>query len=210
MTKLNTEQQSLVFSPAPSLEMEAAHRLVVLVSTLEADPIPVTHRVWELASVIGARVKFLGLCNDASQEPGLRRSLATVSAMMRSGEVSADAEVILGRDWLEVVKSRCQPGDVVVCWNEERAGLLRQLSQLLQSDLDVPVYVLSGLHPQNDPRPGWPARAAAWIGSIAILLGFFVLQVRIVDLAKDRTTVLQLLSLFVAAWLLWTWNRLLG
>lgn len=209
MNKQNYKHQALTLSSASQPDLEPAHRLIVLVSSLEADLTAVTHRVWELASVTGAHIQFLGLCNDAAQEPGLRRSLVTMSAIANYGSVSAESEAIVGKDWVDAVKSRWQAGDMVVCLAEQRTGWRqRPLSQILQSDLDVPLYVLSGLTPENEPRSNWPTRAAAWIGFIAIILGFFILQVEISQLPKNWTIVLELLSTTVEFWLIWVWNNL--
>jgi uncharacterized membrane protein len=79
----------------------------------------------------------------------------------------------------------------------------------LQSDLNVPLYILSGLYPQEDAPSNWVIRAAAWIGFIAIIAGFFVFQARIDLLSKDWTrTVLLLLSVAFEFWAIWLWNRL--
>jgi hypothetical protein len=100
---------------------------------------------------------------------------------------------------------------MIVCFAEQRAGLSRRpLSQILQSNLDAPLYVLSGLYPQSDARPGWLTQVAAWIGSIAIILGFFLLQIGMEQHAKDWAIALQLLSIPVEFWLIWVWNGLLG
>jgi hypothetical protein len=183
--------------------------LIILVPCLDADLTLVTRRVWELADATGAHIKFLGLCNDTVQEPAVRRTLVTMSAMVNYDNVSADAEVIVGRDWLGAVKTRCHPGDMLVCIEEQRTGLLRgPLSRILQSDLDIPVYILSGLYSQDHSRSLRFARAAAWIGSIAILLGFLILQVKIIQLGEDWIVALELISTAVEFWLIWAWNSL--
>lgn len=208
MNKLNYEHRPLVLPIASQSDLEPARRLIVLIPSLEADLTAVTHRVWELASATGAHIKFLSLCSDIVQEPSLRRRLATLSATVRDGNVSAEAEVILGRNWVEVVKSRRQADDMVVCCAEQRAGLMQKpLSQILQSDLDAPLYILSGLYPQNDSRSKWTTRAVAWIGSIAILIGFFMLQVKIDHFTKGWTIALQVLTTAVEFWLIWVWNN---
>ena len=209
MTKLDYQHQSLSLSIAPSLDLESVHRFIVLVPCLEIDLNSVSHRVWELANATGAHVKLLCLCNDAIQEPSLRRRLVTMSAMVNYGNVSAEAEVAFGKDWVGAVKSRWQAGDTIVCFAEQHAGLLQKpLSQILQSDLDVPLYILSGLYPQTDSRPNWAARAAAWLGSIVIIIGFFVLQTRITLLTDWTQTILMLISSVVEVCAIWIWNSL--
>jgi len=225
MNKLDTKHPSLTLSsttqPAPWTRShrpdvrsgeprpQPARRLIVLVPFLESDLSAVTRRVWELANATGARVQFLGLYSDAIQELSLRRQLANMSAMVNDGKVSAEAEVILGNDWVEILKPRWQIGDLVVCFAEQRVGLLRKpLSQVLLSDLNVPLFILSDLY--HDPHSNWPKQIAAWMGSIAIIVGFFVLQLKIDHLAKDWTIVLQLLSVLVEFWMIWVWNSLFG
>ena len=216
MTILNHEQQSLTISIASRSDLsthsearlEPARRLIVLVPSLEADFTAVTQRVWELANATEAQIKFISLCDDAAQESSLRRKLATLAAIMKEGHVSAEAEVISGRNWVEAVKARRQTGDMVVCCAEQRTGWLqRPLSQILQSDLDTPLFIISGLYPQNVSRVNF-TQIIAWIGFIAIILGFFVLQVKIDRVAKDLTIILQLLTTTVEFWLIWSWNKL--
>ena len=218
MNKPDSKLRSLILSSAsqsdPSIRsgqrLEPAHRLIVLMPYLEADLTPAARRIWELANVMGARVQLIGLYTDAAQEPSLRRGLVTVSAMVNDGKVSAETEIIFGKDWVEAVKSRWQPGDLVVCFAEQRMGLLRKpLSQILQTDLDVPLFIFSRLYPQNDSRSNWAAQIAAWAGFIAIIFGFFLLQIKIDHLAKDWThIILPMLSIPVEVWLIWVWNSL--
>lgn len=211
MNKPAVNPPALTVTSASIPHLQPARRLIVLVPRLDADLTAATRRVWELANATDAHIQFLGLYSDPAQEPSLRRELVTMSAMVKDGRVSAEANVIFGKDWVAAVKSRWQAGDTVVCFDEQRVGLSRKpLSQVLQSDLDVPLYILSGLYPQNDSHANWPAQAAAWIGSLAIILGFLVLQVKTIHLAKDWTILLQLLSIPVEAWLIWVWNSLVG
>jgi hypothetical protein len=202
---------TLTLTSASSTDLEPARRFIVLVPALEADLTMVSRRIWELANAAEAHVQFIGLYNDTKQEPSLRRDLVTMSAMVNLGKVSAEAEVIFGRDWVHAVRSRWREGDMVVCFEEQRVGLSHKpLSQILQSDLNVPLFILSGLYPKSFTRPTWPSLAAAWLGSIAILLGFFLLQVQISNSANDWSTALQLLSVIVETWLIWAWNSLFG
>ena len=209
MNKLNDEHQVLTLPIASQPDLEPARRLIVLVPGLEADLTVVTQRVWELANATGAHIKFISLYSDKMLEPTLRRRLATMSAFVKNGDVSAEAEVISGKNWVEAVKARRQTGDTVVCFAEQREGLLQKpLSQILQSDLDMPLCILSGLYLQNDTRSNWITRAAAWIGFIAIITGFFMLQIKIDHLTKDWTIPLQILTTAVEFWLIWAWNNL--
>ena len=170
----------------------------------------VTRRVWELANATGMCVQFLGLCNDASQEPSLRRQLVTISALVGDGRVRTESKVEMGANWIDAVKRNYQTGDMIVCFAEQRAGLLHKpLSQILQSNLKAPVYILSGLPAQNLPRANWLTQIMVWIGSFGIILGSTFLQFRITIYSQDWVqTTLLILSVIGEIWLIWGWNSL--
>jgi len=213
MNKLNTKPQTTSFAmPVGSRSAQKlARRLIVLVST-DSDYTGTTRRISELANACGAHVLFLGLCKGAADELSLRRELVTLAALLRDARVSAEAKVETGMNWVEAVKDNLQAGDMIVCFAEQRVGLLhRPLSQILESNLGAPVYILAGLYPQSHSRPNWLAEGMAWIGSIGIIAGAFLLQVRIVSMPRDwAQTTLLILSMIAEAWFITAWNRLFG
>ncbi|MBK9782367.1 MAG: hypothetical protein IPP55_20435 [Anaerolineales bacterium] len=165
-----------------------------------------------MASVTGAQVLFLGLYTDPAQELSLRRGLVTMAAMVKDDKISTEAQAIFGKDWLDVVRARTQPGDTIICLEEHHVGLPhRPLSQVLQSNVDLPLYILSGLSPRGNSRPNRSSQIAAWIGSAVIILGFFLLQIKMDPLAQDWThTALLMISILVEFWTIWFWNSLFG
>jgi hypothetical protein len=208
VNKLDLHPTSLTYATHPNTDLESVRRLIVLVPK-DMDYSAATHRIWELANATDIHVQLLGLCKDAAEEPELRRGLITMTSLLQDGRIFAEANVDIGTNWVDIVKSHWQAGDMIVCCAEQRTGLLhRPLSQILRSDLDIPLYILSGLYPQNDTRSNWLSRAAAWTGSIAIIAGFFVLQTRISLLTDWTQTLLMLLSTAVEVWAIWIWNSL--
>jgi amino acid transporter len=209
MAKLDTSSTSLTYPIDPHTDLEPARRLIVLVPA-DSDDNAATHRIWELANASGACVQFLGLCKDPVQEPGLRRRLATIASLLQDGKISAEAKVEIGMNWVDIVKRNYQTGDVIVCLAEQRAGLLhRPLSQILQSSLNAPIYILSSQQPQNLPRSNWFSQIMAWAGSIAIIIVSTFLQIRLTSLPQDWVqTTLLILSVIGEAWLIWGWNSL--
>jgi hypothetical protein len=204
MLKINdTKHPSMIVHTASHSDLETGRRFIVPIPSPDADLNAVARRIWELANATGSCVQFLGLCNDAMRESALRRALATISAMVNYGNVSSDFEIVYGDSWVKAIRSRAQAGDTVVCWHKQEAGLT-------QVELDTPVYFITGIYPENTPRSNWPIQVAAWLGSIAIIIGFFFLQVQIDRAAKEWVAVLQLLSLAGEFGLLWSWNNLLG
>jgi hypothetical protein len=211
---MNTPVSSL-----PTLAMEfpsrpdplSSPRLLVLVPA-EADYSATTRRLWDLATAVNADILLLGLCKDAAQEPALRRELVTMASLLRDGRVSADLKVEIGTNWVEAVKRNRQACDLIVCFAEQRAGLLqRPLSQILQSNVDSTVYILSGLSSQTRPDPDWRFSMVTWVGSIAIIVLAFLLQIRITLLPQDWIqTTLLILSVLGEVWLIGAWNSLFG
>ena len=204
----------MTLSHASLLGPKPARRLIVLVPDMESDYIPTIRKIWELASAQHARIKFLGLCKDAAKEPGLHRQLITMSALsalVGGDEVSTEAKVEIGMSWVDVVKRNSQTGDMIVCFEEQRAGLLhRPLSQILETSLNFPVYILSGLYPQKS-KSNWLSQVMVWSGFIGIIICFCILQVKIVQLPKDWfQSVLFILSLIPEFWLILVWNNLFG
>ena len=188
---------------------EAVRRLIVLIP-VDSDPPAMLHRVWKLATASGMRVLFLSLCKDAAQEPTLRRELITMSALIQDGSICAEAKVEIGTNWVDIVKRNYQTGDMIVCFAGQRAGILQKpLSEILQANLDAPVYLLSGVPPQNPSGSNWLSQIMVWAGSIGIILGSAFLQIRITSLQQDWTqTTLMILSVLGEIWLIRGWNSL--
>ena len=212
MNRLDTKLQnrSSSISLVSHLDLEPAQRLIVLVPDADLDYAAATRRVWQLADNLDMNIQFIGLCKDEIQESSLRRQLVIMTAMVQDGQVSAEAKVEFGNNWVKVVKSNQRAGDVIVCFAEQRAGLFyRPLSQILRSNLDLPVYILSGLYPQSPSRLNLLTQILMWAGLISILAVSFILQIRIIALPQDWIqTTLLIFSIMVELWLIWVWNNL--
>ena len=209
MTRLDSIPPSSTSFPTPLSKNEPARRLIVLVSDLESNYVPTIRRISELANAQCANVQFLGQCKDTRQELSLRRVLATMTMMMQLGGVSAEAKVEIGTNWVDIIKRNYQTGDMIVCFAEQRAGLLhRPLSQILKSNLNFPMYVLSGLDPQIY-KANWLSQVIAWSGSLGIIISFCILQVKIDQLPKDWfQNALLIFSIIPELWLILVWNNL--
>jgi len=209
MTKLDTELKtnSASISPTSHSDVESIDRLIVLVPNADLDYAAATRRVWELADEWGAHILFIGLCKDASEESSLRRQLVTMTAMVQDGRASAEANIETGSNWETVIKRNYKTGDLIVCFAEQHAGLRqRPLIQILQSDLNIPVYVLAGFFSQK-PTLAWLSNVIAWTGFIGIVLGFSILQARILQLPTDWfQNIALMLSIIPEFWLILVWN----
>jgi hypothetical protein len=207
---MKLQNNSSLIASAHHSDIELAHRLIVLVPDSDLDYPAATRRVWELANNLNAHIQFIGLCKNEIQESSLRRQLIIMTALVQDGDVSAEAKVEFGNNWVDVVKSNWQAGDVIVCFAEQRAGLFyRPLSQILQSNLKIPLYILSGLYQQSLSRSNVLTYISMWIGLISILAISFLLQIQIIALPQDwAQTTLLILSVMAELWLIWVWNNL--
>jgi len=211
MTKVDFTSPLLNNPTAAHPDFAPGGRLIVLVP-VDADYSAATRPIWELANASKSSVQFIGLCKDTAQEATLRRQLVTMSTMVQDAKVHAEAWIVIGKDWVSAVKSDLQDGDMIVCFAEQHTGLLhRPLSQILESNLRLPVYVLSGLPTQRRGRTGWLSQIAAWTGSLGIIAGSTLFQIQLVSLPGAGTqTTLMILSVIAEAWLIWVWNGLFG
>jgi hypothetical protein len=134
-----------------------------------------------------------------------------MASLLEDGRICAQVKVEVGMNWVDIVRSNYRAGDTIVCFADQREGILhRPLSQILQSNLKAPVYILSELRP--DPGLStWYSQILAWSGSLAIIIGLFLLQVRLMSLPSDWIqTTLLIFSMIAEAWLIKVWNSLLG
>lgn len=206
MIKLDPNPTVLT-SPA---EADFVHdrRLIVLISQ-GTDYSAATRRIWELAHATNMPVLLLGLCNDATEQPGLRRELITMASLLQAGKVTAEVKVDIGSSWLDSVRNHFQAEDRIVCLSEQRAGLLRRpLSQILESNFKATVYILPGLTLKtSDSNRLLPSMT--WLGSLGIVIGFGILQAKMVQLPQNSLqNALLILSIFPEFWLIWVWNSL--
>lgn len=189
----------------------ATGRLLVLVPADSEYGLAVS-RIWQLASTTGRGVYLLGLCKDKTQELSLRRQLIAMSALLDDGRVSTEAKIEYGTRWIGAVRRNYQMGDIIVCFAEQRNGLPHKpLKQVLESNIDAPIFIFSDLYPQRSTGRNVFSQLLLWAGLLGILAGAFLLQTRIMTLPRDWTqTSLMLLSVFGEFWGIWAWNNLFG
>jgi hypothetical protein len=201
------QTQIFVMDRSSHPDHEPARRLIVLIS-MHTDYRFATRRILDLAMASGAGVLFLGLCKDPAYALGLRRELVSVSALFQDAGICVEANVEVGPNWMDIVKSKCHAGDTIVCFAEQGAGpLQRPLNQILESDLGAPVYILSDVHHQSHARSNRLSEIIAWTGFIAIIAGSFLLQIQIRPMPGDwAQTILLILSVIAELWLIWVWN----
>ena len=200
----------LTSDPALQSALGRIQRLIVLVTQPDWDDAGFPRRVWDSAAVQGSNVLLLGLFDHVGEAALLRRQLITMAAAIQDDRVSARILIEAGNDWVGRVRGIWQPGDLVVCSADQRAGSKQApLSQLLASNLQVPIHVLSTIRPESHGRPGLLRQVILWAGSLGIISGLFWAQVVISQLSGEPTrAVLLSFSVLVEIGLILVWNSL--
>jgi hypothetical protein len=206
MIKFGTSPVPLTYSADSDKALESDRRLIVLVPA-QIDFNAATQRIWALAQNSRMQIQLLGLSKDATEESRLRRQLVTMASLMQDGRICADAKVDVGTNWVDTLRPNYKAGDVIVCFAEQRTGLLQKpLSQILESNFNATVYILSGLALQKT-KTNRLARVSTWLGVVGIVAGFGILQAKIVQLpAGWFQNILLILSLIPEFWLIWVWD----
>lgn len=211
-TQLQPSSAALLLIPDPGLPgLPPARRLLVLV------PGPATRneladRVWSLAAVAELEVLFIGVAWDRNDDYTMRRLLATLAAATRDSRLRVETRLVQGQNWLRAVRALWQPGDLIICHQEQTTAewgfRRRPLAEALVAALNAPVYVLSGFYPELPPdhRP-FAGRMLRSMLPFLIIAGFFVLQAQIEQSFTDGLYyLLMMLSIIVELGLLAIWH----
>ncbi len=186
-------------------------RLVVAISAV-SDPAALARRILALSPDVTTPVLLAGVTSTWDKEYELRRSLVTVESFLgaqgRRVELWSDS----GHGWLGRLAAQCERTDLICCYEELDSTPWKQpLSDVIAGALHMPVRDLTDLlgRPQSTLRI--LPQAAAWLGSVALIAGFGVLQVRVVtEVLGWAQGVLLLLTAGAEISLIWLWNALLG
>jgi len=220
MNKLDLSSPTFALSPAshsdPSTRSASAQRpgpaprLIVLFPASEPDTHDLENRIWEIARSLQLNVLLLSVTNDFEEEYQLRRKLITMAAMIKDPFVATDILIEHGNDWVKQVKKIWRKGDIVACYANQKAGLMRKtLDEILRSSLNMPVYILADSQSVKSSKPGILAQILFWSGALAIIGGFFWAETQLVKLPQDWAhSVLIYVCLFAEFAFIWLWNSL--
>ena len=194
--------------PVYQIDTEGFRQLILLVPA-NSECTSVTRRICKLAIETNSCIQLLGLYRDEEEELSLRRELAMASALIRDAKVYVDVIVERGTNWVEAVRHIYHDGDMIVCLSDQSTGIRRKpLSQILEANFKTTIYILSGI-PMQKQKSKLISQVIAWSGLIAIVGGFFILQVDITRMPKDGfQTLLLILLLVPEIWLVQFWNSL--
>jgi hypothetical protein len=208
---MDTQPVVSTFPPIPIDTIPGTVRHLIVLVPADTDTSAATQQIWKLADATGRNVQLLSLCNEAAEEPALRRRLITMASLLQDGGTCAQANVAHGTNWVEAAKAHYQTGDIIVCFEEQHTGLLhRPLGQVLESNLKATVYILSTLTPQQ-PTSNLFSQVGTLLGFVAIIISFTLLQVNIVQYPEGwLQNILLIFSSIAEFWMIWVWHSRFG
>jgi hypothetical protein len=211
----NQPQPATSFSegmPAPDFE-----RLVVLVPDRDVDETEFVRKLWAILGRRRAQVLLISMVTNRRYGPEAQRRLVTLAAVAQDACYQIETRVIFGQSWTRELDDIARPGDLIVCHAAQQAKpTLRgeaPLADLLQAELETPVYVLTGLYSQAvAPRPPQVLRQGIYWGILCgVLAGFFVIEAGINHLTSRSLTSALLVFIFaVEVGLVSLWNYFLA
>ena len=210
MTQLDSRPPVLTYPIASHSDPQPDHRLIVLLPASEPDSPDLAHRIWKIARSLKADVLLFSLTNNYEEEAQLRRSLITMAAIIKDLDTGADILIEHGNDWVKGIRQIWRRGDTIACYDGQKTGLMRKpLDQILKSNLEAPIYLLSRYQPARNPKPAFILHASAWLGSLAIIAGFLWAEIKIVQLPQDWIhTAAIYVCILVEIILILLWNSL--
>jgi len=220
MNKLDVSSPTFAISPtsyadpstrsASTQHPEPAPRLIVLFPASEPDSPDLENRIWEIARSLHLNVLLLSVTNDFDEEARLRRKLITMAAIIKDPNVSTEILIEHGNDWVQQVKKLWRKGDIVACYANQKAGLMRKaLDQILRSSLNMPVYILADTQTVKSSKSGLLSQLLFWSGALAIVGGFFWAEAQLVKLPQDWAhSALIYVCVFIEIAVLSFWNSL--
>jgi len=165
----------------------ARNRMIVILSESEAGILSVAYKVHWLAVREQRDVLYLTLVKDSAEMMTCARRMATMKAATEGDQVQASSKLIPAGEWLNTIKSIASPQDKLVCLEEHtvKTGFMKAepASAFLSQLLERPVQTLPADSPiWRDQAHRWLMGAIFWLGFIAILAVFSMLEIEI-----DRT-----------------------
>lgn len=191
-----------------------SHRLIVLVPDVIIDPLDFAHRVHWLAMEFSRDVLYLALTRRDQDHLALDRMLATLKAVTADSLCRVESAIVEDADWVEAVRGLYNPGDLVICHENQTVKMPHSetisLEDYLRTYDKMPVDALHGFYqPAPAPARGWARGLVFWLGCLAILGGFSYLElVSTGTVSSPQHKILLIVLLLFEFGLLTEWTRI--
>jgi len=189
-------------------------RLIVLLPENLAGNLEFAHMIHRMAVKAKKDVLYLTLMDNTDNLLGVSRQLATMKAVTESNLIRARSIQVSVSHWLGKLQDIIRPGDTVVCHEEQvvKQSFLKTepISDFLNSVMNQSIITVKNFyHPQRIQIKNWLLTVLFWVGALAILAGFSLLEVQ-----ADTAIPGSINKLVLAAMLLiefgavWVWTRI--
>jgi hypothetical protein len=182
-------------------------RLVVILPDSGIDIFTLPRKIWNLAAPDHRQVLLLTRPAEEGNELHSQRNLTTLAALIRDPLVEVQTKVVLGISLEQAIRRYSQPGDVLVCFEEQRISRFlttKRLADLLAQKNNLPIYTLKGgISEETVTVSARLVDFALLALCIVSLVTFFIFGVWI-----DRNSVgtshaiLQILAICIEAWVI--------
>lgn len=186
----------------------AAGRLVVVIPDVSETAV-LASRIQSTAQGSWPDVLLIGVASPFVSADELRRKLTLLAAFLQNAGTKARVRVESNLDGILGLQPPLTDGDLLACCVDTSVpNVGNQFVELLGNRLRRPVYVFMDSGRPRLPRPSLVARLAPWLGSIAVILAFFWLQVRFMQAADSTGWIV--ISIPVEIGLIWLCNSAFG
>jgi len=191
-------------------------RLIVLVPGGVIEASRFAQQVRWLAMQQQRNVLFLAMTDQDADELSTGRFLATLVALTGDPLFEVSSRQVAASDWVRAIYTVYQPEDRIVCHAGQLApagfGKGFPLEEYLREEKHLQVYILNGLYPHEAKHTlDWLKGVGFWLGSLAILGLFSLVEFRIDHLMVGVTRLLILgVLLALEAGLIYELNKYTG
>jgi hypothetical protein len=161
-------------------------------------------------------ILLLGIASDDGRILSLSRTLTTLKATITTNWLYVAAKLTTADDWLTILKTEFQSGDIIVCHEEQivKIGFLEAIpaSEFLRGSLQTTVKTINGFyHPQRIQAREWALNVLFWAGCLAILAGFTSLEISLDQgIHGTARSVIFILLVLVEIGSFLAWGRIRG
>jgi hypothetical protein len=189
------------------------NRLVVLLPPADLDEVRLARRLRSMIVPYKTGILLLSLVIRDGEDSQERRRLTNLAAILRDPLYPVTSKTIIGNGWIEKIKENLLPGDILVCFLQQKAptwGMKSQpISQVLAGELPCPVYVLHSFGIKQTPHQAFSRLFSGWVVPITMITLFLAFDFYLAQDAGGwlRITLLGT-AMLVEAGLIWSWNIL--
>jgi hypothetical protein len=196
------------------LEKVQNSRLIVLLPQSLVGDVDFAQKVHRMASRDHKDVLYLTLLDDPEAVLSVARGIATMKAVTESNLIQVGSIQVPAQRWFEKLQQVFRGGDMILCHREQsvKLGLFRTqpTADYLIANLTHSVLTAEGFYnPQRSALQGWGRGLLFWLGALAIVTGFTLLELQADSAFPGFTHKLVLAAILLIEFgAVWFWSRI--